>query len=1172
MTRNHFLWISLLAALALMVGISLVAANTSAAEPWSASPSARAAAPEPRTNAGPLRTEWDDADSRKWIGEPDWGDGIAVDRVRFDGRQVLRAWITSIGKNWALMRTDSFPPEDWRDMIGFRADIYQAGGASEIDVKLEIRDPYSPSRLIQQIYCRNLRRNAWNTCTWIFDTDEPRYNMVSQLYMVFDHLNNTKPTFYVDNLRLLTASGEEEWDDMDDDSRWWYYGGSWRNWGPATWGREAISHNGGNPTTPAGSVYLPWDYLHGVFPNLLFAEVGTSELGNPDWSGYNRLSADVKISDPDVPLSIFLWDEEGMEDCQGFGTPTRKARLADTWQTLTWDFPWPPCFDNTGIDQVKFVANITTEHQTGNLYLDNIALLSDPLPTPVEGLTYIFEDFNDRSTGFNDFSGNWGLLISDHVTYTLDTGVFRGDEGASLRIDYDLPEDEGASLRIDYDLPEDEYTGLWHSLWGHSDSTQTQVLDFTDIYGHLRGQAKDFEQLRFWVRGSNTTGGRHNVKVELKDSSGDYARTAYRYITIDDSDETWRQIVLDADVTNSAFWSYNQDPPDPTKMKQLVFVIESYFNNLTGTFYLDDIHFVDANDRPYEIGEHSDDQFLDLVSERTFLYFLDWYDPETGLFQDRSVYPDLMSTAATGFGLSALVIGDERGWIDHALATEMVSRTLHTLHQGPQGHEISGTMGYRGFFYHFLDEHGQRKIEVDDEGEMVCGSSELSSVDTAILMAGVLAAGEHFNDNASIRNLAHTLYENVQWGWMLRQEPGDEKDNQFYHGWKPEWHPEDGCGQPDAAYQITDTVGHFSGSISGTKEIPLTWDYTTDEAILINLLAIGSPTHPVPVDVFYAWERNVGDYKGHSLTHSWNGSFFTYVFAHLWIDFRNLGPDNHPSMPVDWWDNSVEAARASLEFAKAHTDTLCHKDTGYEDRYLTYGEASWGLTAAENPCPGDPDPYHAYGAPPHDPDAELDHDGTIAPYGAGMGILFLPDEAIAALRNYFANTDLWRYRFGFGDAYNLDPDDCAGPCTNHATFGIDQGPLLIAIENHRSGLLWRTMERSAPIRSALCQIWDACAFIDGASSGLVDLNYPFVATVVLPEATQPITYVWQATGQSTDPTSVTHTGGLSDTISLSWDTPGEQTITVTATCPAGTFTDTHAIILRLGRFLPLIYK
>lgn len=994
-----------------------------------------------RQNDSPLLSqttiyEWDDMDSRRWIAEP-WGDAITVDWTVFDSRKVLKTDIVTTGINWALMRTDSFPPENWESKTGLRVDIYQSGGATGIDIKLEVRGPeFDSPDLIQSIYCNDINRNAWTTCTWAF-SGSLDFSDVSHLSVVFDHLANTNVTFYLDNLRLVSASGEEAWDEMDDGSREWFYFGNWAEWNPNTpFGLEPISHKGANPVTPAGSAYLQWDYDNGCISCTLSStvELGTGKLDDlSDWRGFNRISADVRISDSDAPLSVFLWDEDGETDpldCRGFGTPTARVDQDDTWQTIIWDFPWPPCFDNTSIDELKFVVNGIDTYQTGNLYIDNVRLISDTLPAPASGLPYIFEDFNDRNPAFNDFNGNWGVLNGDEISVTFESDIYRGSWGSSQK--------------ISYDLPEDQFTGIWHSLWGHSAYTQTHSIDFTDLYGDFLGMDRDIEQIQFWVRGSGMTSSVHNIKIELKDISGDFNRTAYRYITIDDADTSWQQVVLDADVTNADFWSYNGSPPDPTTMKQMVFVIESYFNHPTGTFFIDDIQFIDSDDAVFDPDTHSDDQFLEFVSGRTFLYFMDWYNPDTGLVQDRSIFPDLYSTAATGFGLTALAIGESQGWVDRALAVEMITTTLNTLYDGHSPADtvtdvISGTNGYRGFYYHFLDSDGTRKIDGAGVG------SELSPVDTAILLMGVMTVREYFWDEPGIVNLADAIYERVEWDWML--DPGNDL---FYLAWKPE---------------LDSTYGYTVPAPGGGYFSTYHWDYYTDEVILINLLAMGSPTTPIPKDVFYAWARNSGSYGSHTLIHSWNGSLFTYTFAHLWIDFEALGEDNHPTTPVNWWQNSIDAALANWQFSVDHHDDVpCNAN----EEFTTYSQVSWGLTAAEGP--DEEDSYRAYGALPTDTNTEPVHDGTIAPYGAGMSTFLVPEKSIPTLVYYFENTDLWRYRFGFGDAYNQDPPVCGNPWYNHALFGIDQGPLLIGIANYRSGLVWETLKSNPYLQNALCAI------------------------------------------------------------------------------------------------------
>lgn len=316
---------------------------------------------------------------------------------------------------------------------------------------------------------------------------------------------------------------------------------------------EPVSALGGNPTTPAGSLVLEWDRDRSQFPQAASAEIGTNHLDNfSDLSAFNRISADVRVSDPDVPLSIFFWDEDTHT---GFGTPTRKVGVRDTWQTLSWDVPWPPSFDRTDVDEIKFVVNGIDDHRVGRVFFDNVALVSATLPDPVAGLPYDFATFDvvprvvqgkAEEERLTDFGNNWGELLDDYVTTATDTTG--GGAGSP------------ASLRVEYALPPNSFTGMFFSLWGHADYKQTQTLNLADIDGDLAGAPRDVEQIQFWVRGSGRTTQTHNVKIELKDATDSFDRTAYRYITIDDADTTWQRVALDADVTNASFWSYNVAP------------------------------------------------------------------------------------------------------------------------------------------------------------------------------------------------------------------------------------------------------------------------------------------------------------------------------------------------------------------------------------------------------------------------------------------------------------------------------------------------------------------------------------------------------------------------------------------------------------------------------------
>ena len=140
--------------------------------------------------------------------------------------------MTSSTSNYTVIRTDGFPAEDWSNKVGLRADIFQVGGAGGVDVKLEVRgEEFEPA--IEAIVYNDLQQGVWTTCEWTFDTGLTGYADVSHLSLVFDNLANSQPTFYVDNLRLVSlGGGSEEWDDMDDGSRQWFYFGNWFDWKP----------------------------------------------------------------------------------------------------------------------------------------------------------------------------------------------------------------------------------------------------------------------------------------------------------------------------------------------------------------------------------------------------------------------------------------------------------------------------------------------------------------------------------------------------------------------------------------------------------------------------------------------------------------------------------------------------------------------------------------------------------------------------------------------------------------------------------------------------------------------------------------------------------------------------------------------------------------------------
>lgn len=376
----------------------------------------------------------------------------------------------------------------------------------------------------------------------------------------------------------------------------------------------------------------------------------------------------------------------------------------------------------------------------------------------------------------------------------------------------------------------------------------------------------------------------------------------------------------------------------------------------------------------------TDEAFLDKLEYASILYFAEEANPKNGLVKDSSRPGAPCSVAAVGFGLTAMCIGDARGWIDRDKAYDRVLRTLKAFRDDvPNEH---------GFFYHFLDMRmGSRTW-----------NSELSSIDTALFLAGALFAGEYFK-GTEVEKIAGEIYERVDWLWMMNGKPV------MCMGWKP-----------DSGF-----LWYY-------------WD-SYSEAMILYALAIGSPTHPIPKDAWFAWKRPVDLYKGYEVVYCTTGSLFTYQYSHAWIDFRNLYDGK-----VNYFENSINATKANREFCIDNAS-----------KYKTYGENSWGLTA----CLG-PEGYKGYGAKP----GEGISDGTIAPCGMAGAIVFDPQASLSGLKYLYDNHKDFLYgKYGFKDAFNLNKDWWA-----EEYLGIDVGITLIMIENFRSGLVWEKFMKLEAIK------------------------------------------------------------------------------------------------------------
>ena len=337
----------------------------------------------------------------------------------------------------------------------------------------------------------------------------------------------------------------------------------------------------------------------------------------------------------------------------------------------------------------------------------------------------------------------------------------------------------------------------------------------------------------------------------------------------------------------------------------------------------------------------SDEEFLDRLEYDSISYFVKEMNPINGLIKDSSRPGSPASVAAAGFGLTAICIGESRGWIAKNDAYYLVLKILKTFRDTVPNE--------RGFFYHFLDMRTGHRA----------WNSEVSSIDTALFIAGALFAGEYYK-GTEVEAIAKELYERVDWPWMLNGR------KVLCMGWKPE----------------EGFLWYY-------------WD-SYSEAMILYALAIGSPTHPISSDCWFEWKRPVDSYKDYRIIYCTTGSIFAYQYSHAWIDFRELYEDD-----TSYFDNSVNAVKANRQF--------CIDNSG---AHKTYGEDSWGLSA----CLG-PDGYRGYGAKP----GEAFNDGTIPPSGIAGSIPFDPVASLNGLKKLYVEHKNFLYgKYGFKDAFNLD--------------------------------------------------------------------------------------------------------------------------------------------------------
>jgi hypothetical protein len=426
-------------------------------------------------------------------------------------------------------------------------------------------------------------------------------------------------------------------------------------------------------------------------------------------------------------------------------------------------------------------------------------------------------------------------------------------------------------------------------------------------------------------------------------------------------------------------------------------------------------------------------QLFDSLEERTFRYFWENADPETGLIPDRFPSPSAASIAAVGFALTAYPIGVERGYVTRTEARDRVLKSLRFFHGAPQGSAATGMAGYKGFFYRYLDmKTGQRS-----------GPIELSTVDTALLLGGMLFCQSYFDGadpgEVEIRRLAEEIYDRVDWHWAQVRMPA------ISHGWTPE-----------SLFLEYDWRGY-------------------NEAMLVYILALGSPTHPVLPGAWQEWGRDYDRVWGtvYGQTYFGFNPLFGHQYSHVWVDFRGILDAPMRKAGFDYFENSRRATYAQRAYAIANPM-----------HWTGYGQDVWGLTASDGSADvildfdGQKRRFRTYYARGVGVDS-ID-DGTIAPTAAAASIAFAPEIVIPAVQEMYRRYgDHIFGKYGFFDAFNpsFDFDVPVQHGRRIAGFGwvdsdylgIDQGPILAMIENYRSGLVWRVTRLNTHIRHCLMQ-------------------------------------------------------------------------------------------------------
>ncbi|MGF7231578.1 glucoamylase family protein [Arachidicoccus sp.] len=419
------------------------------------------------------------------------------------------------------------------------------------------------------------------------------------------------------------------------------------------------------------------------------------------------------------------------------------------------------------------------------------------------------------------------------------------------------------------------------------------------------------------------------------------------------------------------------------------------------------------NNDPIQKFTSKDFALLDNLQRETFEYFLKEQNPENGLVKDSTMPKSPCSVAGLGMCLSAYIVADKNKYFSRKEAAEKTLTLLNFLYNSPQG-TGKDAIGYKGFYYHFIDmKTGKR-----------AWSCELSTIDTAILLAGVLTVGNYFlgknREETAIRELADNIYRRIDWQWALNGS------DFLCHGWKPE-----------------------------TGFLPYSWDSKYSEAHLLYIFAMGSTTFPISNKGYKKWIKTFEWKKLYGIEYFYAGPLFIHQMSQVWLDFNGITDEINRQSGIDYFENSARATRVQQLYA---IDNPSH--------FFQYGEKAWGFTASNGPgyravkVNGIERVFYDYVARgiPYGPD-----DGTISPWAAVTSLPFAPDIVLTVIKHAIEELELKKHsKYGFDASFNPTfPEIGANPngWISPWQYALNQGPVILMIENFKSKLIWNTLKK-----------------------------------------------------------------------------------------------------------------